>query len=82
MDDRRKFRITDTLSLLLSIVTLLTVISGGFFWFYKTNSLPSRVDSVEKRVDAIEKQLVKNDTKTDLIYQAVLEIRSVLLTKK
>lgn len=81
MEDRRKFRLTDLVSLLLSIVTLITVISGGFFWFYKTNSLPTRVDTVEQRVDKLEKQLIENNTKTDLIYQAVLEIRSVLLQK-
>ncbi len=81
MEDRRKFRLTDLVSLLLSIVTLITVISGGFFWFYKTNSLPTRVDTVEQRVDKLEKQLIENNTKTDLIYQAVLEIRSVLLKK-
>ena len=79
MDNRKPYRIADIISIALSIITLITVISAGFFWFYKTNALPTRVDDVEKRVDKLEKQLVENNTKTDLIYQAVLEIRGVLL---
>ena len=79
--DKHQYRIADIISISLSIVTLLTVISGGFFWFYKTNALPSRVDNVEQRVDKIERQLVENNTKTELIYQGVLEIRSVLLRR-
>lgn len=79
--DKHHYRIADIVSIILSLVTLLTVISGGFFWFYKTNSLPSRVESVEQRVDKLERQLVENNTKTELIYQGVLEIRSVLLRR-
>ena len=79
--DKYHYRIADIVSISLSIITLLTVISGGFFWFYKTNALPSRVDSVEQRVDKLERQLVENNTKTELIYQGVLEIRSVLLRR-
>ena len=79
--DKHHYRIADIVSISLSIITLLTVISGGFFWFCKTNALPSRVDSVEQRVDKIERQLVENNTKTELIYQGVLEIRSVLLRR-
>lgn len=79
--ENRRLRISDIVSLTISVVTLLTVVSGGFFWFYRTDALPSRVDSVEQRVDKLEKQLVENNTKTDLIYQAVLEIRSVLLKR-
>lgn len=81
MENRKPYRITDIISIILSIVTLVTVISGGFFWFYKTNSLPGRVDDVEKRVSELETKLVENNTKTDLVLQAVYEIRSVLLKK-
>lgn len=81
MENNKPYRITDIISIILSIVTLVTIISGGFFWFYKTNSLPKRVDDVEQRVSKLETQLVENNTKTDLVLQAVYEIRSVLLRK-
>lgn len=79
IDEHKHFRLADFISIVLSIVTLLTVISAGFFWFYKTSALPQRVDSAEKRLDKIEKQMIENNIKTELIYQAILEVRSVLL---
>ena len=65
--DKHHYRIADIVSISLSIITLLTVISGGFFWFYKTNALPSRVDCVEKRVDKIDRLFVENNTTSELI---------------
>lgn len=79
--EQRKLRVTDLLSIVLSLVTLFTVIASGFFWFYKTNELPSRVDEAENRLDKLEAQMIENSTKTELIYQGVLEIRSVLLRR-
>lgn len=77
----QKTKLTEILSITISLVTLVTIISAGFFWFYKTNSLPARVDIAEQRLDKIEKQMIENSTKTDLIYSSVLEIRAVLLRK-
>lgn len=81
MPEHRKLRLTDIISIAVSIVTLVTVASSMFFWFYKTDGLPSRVENNEKRIDKLEKQIIENNTKTELIYQGVLEIRSVLLRK-
>lgn len=81
MPENKKLRLTDILSITVSIVTLVTVASSMFFWFYKTDGLPSRVENNEKRIDKLEKQIIENNTKTELIYQGVLEIRSVLLRK-
>jgi len=81
MTERRKLRITDLISIAVSVVTLVTVVSSMFFWFYKTDGLPLRVENNEKRIDKLEKQIIENDTKTDLIYQSVLEIHSVLLRR-
>lgn len=81
MPEHRKLRITDIISIAISVVTLITVASSMFFWFYKTDGLPSRVESNEKRIDKLEKQIIENNTKTDLIYQGILEIRGVLLRK-
>ena len=81
MPENRKLRLTDIISIAVSIVTLVTVASSMFFWFYKTDGLPSRVENNEKRIDKLEKQIIENNTKTELIYQGVLEIRSVLLRK-
>lgn len=79
--EHRHFRLADSVSIILSLITLCTVISAGFFWFYKTSALPGRVDDAEHRLDKIERQMVENNTKTELIYQGILEIRSVLLKK-
>lgn len=73
--------IAETLSVILSLVTLISVVSSMFFWFHRTNELPARVTSAEQRLDKLEAQLIENSTKTDLIYGSVLEIRSVLLHK-
>ncbi len=81
MTERRKLRVTDLISIAVSVVTLVTVVSSMFFWFYKTDGLPLRVENNEKRIDKLEKQIIENDTKTDLIYQSVLEIHSVLLRR-
>lgn len=74
-------RLSDKISVVVSIITLLTVISSMFFWFYKTSELPNKVEKHEERLDRLEKQIIENNTKTDLIYQGVLEIRSTLLRK-
>lgn len=81
MPEHRKLRITDIISIAVSVVTLVTVASSMFFWFYKTDGLPSRVEKTEQRIDKLEKQIIENNTKTDLIYQGILEIRGVLLRK-
>ena len=81
MAEFRKLRITDTISIIVSLVTLLTVVSSIFFWFYETSELPAKVEANEKRIDSLEKQIIESNTKTDLIYQGVLEIRGVLLRK-
>lgn len=81
MSEKRKFRVTDLISITVSIITLFTVIASGFFWFYKTNELPARVKDTESRLDKLEGQMIENKTKTDLIYQGVVEIRTVLLKR-
>lgn len=81
MPEHRKLRITDIISIAVSVVTLVTVASSMFFWFYKTDGLPSRVEKTEQRIDKLEKQIIENNTKTDLIYQGILEIRGVLLRR-
>lgn len=79
--EHRRLSIAETLSVILSLVTLISVVSSMFFWFHRTNELPARVTSAEQRLDKLEAQLIENSTKTDLIYGSVLEIRSVLLHK-
>lgn len=81
MLDQKNLKFTDSISIAVSVITLITVASSMFFWFYKTDGLPSRVENNEKRIDKLEKQIIENNTKTDLIYQGVLEIRGVLLRK-
>ena len=77
--ERRKYRISDIISVIVSCITLCTLVVSMVFWFFKTDALPARVEKTEKRLDDVETELIKNSTKTDLIYQGVIEIRSVLL---
>ena len=79
--EKKHFRIADIVSIALSIITLFTVVSAGFLWFHTTNALPNRVAKTEQRLDDLEDEMVKNSTKTDLIYQGVTEIRMVLLQR-
>lgn len=77
-----KLSIPEKISVIVSCITLFSVLFAGTFWVYKTNELPTIVDSHEKRISNIEKQLAENNTKTELIYQSVLEIRRVLMYQK
>lgn len=69
------------ISMLLSICTLIGVIGTCGFWFYETNELPKKVQDHETRIAALEKQMVENNTKTELIYQAILEVRRAVVYK-
>lgn len=87
--EQRCLRLTDRLSIALSVVTITTVLSSCLFWIYKTDELPtrvgkveSRVDKTEIRIDKLERQMVENSTKTDMILREVIEIRSFLLSNR
>lgn len=80
--EHKHLSLGEHLSIMLSLVTLITVISSMFFWLHRTNELPARVANTERRLDNLEAQMIENNTKTDLIYRGVLEIRSVLLRLK
>ena len=70
------------LSIALSVLTLLGILFTGSFWFFKTNELPQQVNNHEERISQLEKQMVENNTKTELIYQAILEIRRAVVYDK
>lgn len=76
-----KLTLSEKISLSISIITLITFISSFYFWFYKTNSLPTQVANHEDRINKLEKQMVEYNTKIDLIYESVLEIRRVIMSK-
>lgn len=79
MEQRGIAKLSEIVSLSVSIITLITLICGALFWFYQTNALPARVKKNEERIDKLQAQLIENNTKTDLIYQGIIEIRGVLL---
>ncbi|MBQ4178282.1 MAG: hypothetical protein II598_00895 [Elusimicrobia bacterium] len=66
---------------LQNIIAIATIFFGVVFWFYTINGLPKQIESHEQRISKIEKELLETKTKTDMILQAVYEIRSVLLKK-
>lgn len=74
--------ISDKISLLINILTLASVLFAGSFWFFRTNELPKAVENHEQRIANIEKQIAENNVKTELIYQATLEIRRAIIYKK
>lgn len=76
-----KFTFKEKLSIIVNVLTLFSLIFVCLTWFYKTSELPKVVDNHEKRISNIEKQMAENTTKTELIYQSVLEIRRVLMYK-
>jgi|GEM_PF-3811965 len=79
---RKPLRIVDMVSIAMSMITIMTVICAGFFWFYKTNALPNRMDKAEARLTTLENGLIENRTKTDLIYQSILRVETHILNKK
>lgn len=57
---------------------ILLAIAG---WFYMMNGIPDRVNSLERDVAELKTSITQQATKTDMLLQAVYEIRSVLLKK-
>lgn len=64
---------------LQNIIALGTLFFGIVFWFYTINGIPKIVNDHEQRIAKIEKELLETRTKTDMILQAVYEIRAVML---
>ena len=64
---------------LQNIIALGTLFFGIVFWFYTINGIPNIVNDHEQRITKIEKELLETRTKTDMILQAVYEIRAVML---
>ncbi|MBO7713897.1 MAG: hypothetical protein II417_01580 [Elusimicrobia bacterium] len=67
---------------LQNIIALGTIFFGICFWVYTMNGIPKLVDNHEQRISKIEKELLETRTKTDMILNAVYEIRAVLLKQK
>ena len=72
----------EIVTMIISICTLISLFCSVMFWVYKANELPKVVENHEQRIDNLEKQITENNTKTELIYQAVLEIRRSVLYNK
>ena len=66
---------------LQNIIALGTLFFGVVFWFWTINGIPKIVNDHEQRIVKIEKELLETKTKTDMILNAVYEIRAVLLKK-
>ena len=65
-----------------NLIGLGSLICAGLFWLYTINGIPKIVDNHEQRISKIEKELLETRTKTDMILNAVYEIRAVLLKQK
>lgn len=73
---------SEIVTMIISICTLISLFGSVMFWIYKANELPKAVENHELRIDNLERQITENNTKTELIYQAVLEIRRSVLYNK
>lgn len=84
-----KMKNIKSLAALLPFVSvLITAIFTVCYWKYETDSLPkriennqSRIEVTEKRITELEKSIAAQSTKTDMILQAVYEIRGVMMKK-
>lgn len=61
---------------LKTILTIIGIICAGLFWIYTMTSIPQRVQILESKIEVIEKSIVKNETQTELILNAMYEIRN------
>lgn len=59
-----------------SIITILGIIGFGLFWIFTINGIPSRVTTLETKVEMLERSIIKNETQTELILNAIYEIRN------
>lgn len=67
---------------LQNLIAIGTIIFAIIFWFYKVDGLPKKVDNHETRIITLEHENIEFRTKQDLLLNAVLEIRAVLLRKE
>lgn len=51
------------------IITIASFISGAVFWFFTMNGIPPRVTKLEQNYAEIRTQVIKNDTKIDVILE-------------
>jgi len=61
---------------LKSLITILGIIGFGLFWIFTINGIPSRVTTLETKVEMLERSIIKNETQTELILNAIYEIRN------
>lgn len=59
-----------------TIITILGLIGFGLFWIFTINGIPTRVTTLETKVEMLEKSIIKNETQTELILNAIYEIRN------
>ena len=77
--DRRKYRVLQWLSPLITIITLLI---GAVVWVNTMSGIPPRVAKAEERISELEKSQTAMNVKADMTLKAVYEIRSVLMRGK
>jgi len=66
---------------LQNIIALGTIVFAVIFWFIKVDGLPKKVEEHDIRISTLEKENIEFRTKQDLMLNAIMEIRAVLLKK-
>ena len=76
-----------TITAVVSVITVLALIGGGFFWLGKLSSqvgqLDRRVDQMDRRIDQLDRRVDQLDKKVDQLAidlrNEMRELRSELL---
>lgn len=50
-------------------ITIITLIGSIVFWFFTMNGIPPRVNRLEQNYTELRTQVIKNDTKIDVILE-------------
>lgn len=67
------------MSKLKDYIYFLSIAFAVLFWFFTIYGLPPRVSKLESEVSSLQRELVKNDTKTDIILDTVKTIEGFIL---
>lgn len=61
-----------------NIITVLTFLGMLSFWIFTMNGIPPRVEKLEKNIQEINTQVIRNDTKIDVILEDTKFIKQLV----
>lgn len=61
-----------------TILTYIGIIITGIFWIHTMTGIPPRVEKLEQNIEEINKQVIRNDTKIDVILEDTKFIKQLI----